>query len=100
MRGVVAVQRFLVLAVVPVVEVGRDEHVAQRAEAHAHVGMVEHRLEPDDDDVGIDHFLGKAQHVDGGQHQRARDEQLQDVLARAGHPVHALDAVVHGVQAP
>lgn len=53
-RGVVFIERFLVLAVVPVVEVGRDQHVAQRAQAHAHVGMVEHRLEAHDDDVRID----------------------------------------------
>ena len=62
--------------------------------------MVEHRLEAHDDDVRIDHFLGKAQHVDGRQHHRAGDDQLQDVLARAGHPVHAFDAVVHRVQSP
>src|SRR5678809_1333950 len=34
------------------------------------------------------------------QHERARDDQLEDVLARAGQPVHALDAVVDGVQPP
>ncbi len=41
--------------VMPVMEV-RDD-VAQRAETYTHVGMVEHRLEADDDDVGVYDFL-------------------------------------------
>ena len=62
--GVVVVDRLVVLRVVPVVEVGRDDHVAQRTEAHAHVGMVEDRVEADDDDVGVDHLLAKPERVD------------------------------------
>src|SRR5690606_28720252 len=56
-RRVVLVDRLVVLAVVPVVEVGRDDDVAQRPQAHADVAVVEHRLEADDDDVGVDHLL-------------------------------------------
>jgi hypothetical protein len=57
--------------------------------------VVEHRLEADDHDVGVDHFLAESEHVDRREHERARDQQLEDVLARAGQPVHALHAVVH-----
>ena len=97
MRGVVAIQRRLILAVMPVMEVWCDDDVAQRAEANADVGMVEHGLKADDQDVGVDHLLGETEHVNWGENQRARDQKLDDVLPRTGEPVHAFRAVMHSV---
>ena len=79
-RRVVAVERRLILAVVPVVKVGRDDDVAQRAQAHADVGVIEHGLKTDDQDIGVDHFFRKTEHVNRGQHKRTRDEQFENVL--------------------
>lgn len=59
---VVAVQRRLVLAVVPVVKVGRDDEVAQWPQTHAHIGVVKHRLKAHQHDVGVNHLFGKPQH--------------------------------------
>ncbi len=100
MGRIVAVQRGLVLRVVPVMEIRRHDHVAQRPEANAHVRVVEDRLEAHDDDVRIDHALVESQHVDRGEDQSAREDELEDVLARAREPIHALGAVMDGMQAP
>ena len=100
MRGVVAVERGLVLAVVPVMEVGRDDDVAQRAYADADVGVIEHGLKPYDQDVGVDHFFRESEHVNRGEDECARDQKLDDVLSRTREPVHAFRTVMHGVQTP
>ena len=97
---VVAVDRFGVLGVVPVVEVGSDEHVGERAQAHRHVGVVEDRLEAHDHHVRVDHVLREAQEEDGREDGDARDDELHDRLTRSREPVHVLGAVMHRVEAP
>ena len=100
MGGVVGVQRFFVLAVVPVVKVGGDDDVAQRPETHVDVAMVKHSLKTDDDDVGINHFFAEPQNKDAAQNGGAGDQHFDDMQARTRHPVHVFGAVVHGVQTP
>lgn len=80
----------------PVMEIRRDERVLQGSPRQMDIGVVKHRLEADDDDVGIYHVLFKAKHVQPAQHARAGADQLEHVLA----PVHRLCRMMHRVEAP
>ncbi|KAG0773701.1 hypothetical protein G6F22_014653 [Rhizopus arrhizus] len=62
--------------------------------------MDQHRLETDDDDVGVQHRLRKAQHEQHAQHGDARDQQFDDMQARARQPVQRARAVMHRMEAP
>jgi hypothetical protein len=62
--------------------------------------VVEHRLEPHDQDVTIHRRLAEAEDVQRRQHTHAGEYQLQHVLARAGQPVHRLHAVMYRVETP
>jgi hypothetical protein len=97
---VVFVDSRRVAAVVPVVKVGCDDQLLQKAPAQADVGVVKHGLEAHDQDVGVHHAAREAEHVDGPEDRGARDDELEDVHARACQPVHDLGAVVHRVEAP
>ena len=57
--GVVFVQRLGVRRVVPVVELRRDDEVAEPANVHLDVGMNQHRLHADENQISENRVLRK-----------------------------------------
>ncbi len=89
-----------VAAVVPVVEQRGRDQVFQRSQLQPEVGMHQPGLEPGPHDVAEQRRVAGAQDERRQHDHRPRHQRLQEVQARAGHPVHALHAVVHGMEAP
>ena len=72
----------------------------QRAEVEPHVGVDEHRVERDEDEVGRHRHRSKPSMNSGMNDEAARDDLLDDVQPRPGQPVHCVGRVVHGVEVP
>ena len=84
----------------PVVKAGRGEDARQGTEVDAQVGVDQHGLKRDEDEIGIGGGGREAEHVDRHEAHRARHDDVDQVQARAGQPVEVAARVVDGVKAP
>jgi hypothetical protein len=94
------VAREIDAGMVPVVELGRAEDPAERAERQADVGVDEDGPHPPQGEQGRDVVEREAHHEGGEVHGELRAEAVQGVLAVRGEEVEVLGAVVDGVDAP
>ena len=65
-----------------------------------HIGMIEHCLEANHNDVDIHDGLVKAQDIQGAQHAYACANQFKYVLARTCQPVHGFGRMMDSMEAP
>ena len=98
--GVVGVHVIGAAGVVPVVVTRQHQHVFQPAKTQAQVGVRDHRLQPHEDDVGVDRGRREAQQHQRQQHHRTGQQDLDQVHARPGQPVQVTAGMVHGMEAP
>jgi hypothetical protein len=86
----ILVHRFRLRAVVPVVEARRADDACQAPEREADVGVHEHGVEGHEDEVGVHGPGREAEDVQRHEGDRARDDGVHQVDARAREPVERL----------
>ena len=88
----------------PVVEVRRHDQPLERGlpehGRQLQVGVIEHRLEAGDDEVGAHRCRIEAHQQEDKQEQDDGRDQFEQMHTGASDPVHVLDAVVNGMDAP
>ena len=72
----------------------------QHREADAHVGVLEEREQRDEHRHAGEHAAAVAEHEQRHDRERLGERRVERVEPARRDPVHLLDAVVHGVEAP
>ena len=87
-------------AVMPVMVARGDDDFAEVLERGAEVGVDEGGVEIHVENVELQRGRFVAHDVHGDDGGAAQDDDLEEVHARASHPVHDLRGVMHGVEIP
>ena len=82
------------------VETRRHQQLVDHRQTPAQVRMDEGRVEIHHQDVGVHHGGGEPEGEHRDDRQRAEDENLEEVHARSGHPIHALSRMMDGMEVP
>ena len=77
MRDIVLVDRLVIARMVPMVIARRAQHVFERPQIPANVGVDQPGLEAGKDDVNGERLLGDAEDEGGNQHQGAHHERFE-----------------------
>ena len=81
-------------------EARRHHQPLDRPEAEADVGVDEYRVERDEHQVGVDRGRREPQQVERHEREPARDDDVEQMQAGAGQPVHGLGRMMDGVKPP
>ena len=86
--------------VMPRVDLGAVDEIAQRPDAQAQVRVVAVPDRGADDGEREEHFAAKPEHREGNVEQAVVDQRFGEVKAHAPEPIHARDGVVNLVNLP
>ena len=100
MDGVIHVHIVDVTRVMPVVVARRHQNVFQPAEIDAQVGVRQHRLNADQNDVGVDGRRRESQDHQRQQHRGAGQHHFDQMHARPCQPVHVPAGMMHRMKTP
>ena len=100
MDGEVDIHRVLVRGVMPVVIAHGHEIRLQPDRPRSKVGVAERGVEGHEDEVAGHRGLREAEDRHRDEDQPAREQDVDVVRARSGHPIHRLDGVMDRMKAP